>query len=61
MESDFDYVEELKSGVISLVISLVATLGVAQVFTTEDLQWALVAVGFASFFSGFFSRYYGEK
>jgi hypothetical protein len=45
------------SGVISVVIALVVTFGVAQVIPTQELEWALTAVGFASFFSGFFSAY----
>jgi hypothetical protein len=58
---DFEYAEELKSAVISTVISLAVTYGVSVVYPSEDVAWALVAVGFAAFFSGFFSRYNGEK
>ncbi|PSH01183.1 MAG: hypothetical protein BRC27_02855 [Nanohaloarchaea archaeon SW_10_44_10] len=56
-----DLKEEFISGVISLVISLVVTYGVSWVYPTFELDWALTAVGFASFFSGFFSHYYAEK
>ena len=52
---------EFISGVISLVISLVVTYGVSWVYPTFELDWALTAVGFASFFSGFFSHYYTEE
>jgi len=61
MEMIDQYEGELKSGLISLVIALAVTYGVSLVYPTQDLQWALTAVGFASFFSGFFSRYNGEK
>lgn len=50
--------EELISGVISLVIGLAATYAVSIAIPTPDLKWALTAVGFATFFSGFFSAYY---
>jgi hypothetical protein len=56
--------DELKdpvvSGVISAAIALVITFGVAQVVPTQDLNWALTAVGVASFFSGFFSTYQNQ-
>jgi len=57
-------IEEFKgefiSGFTSVAVSLAATYGVSFVYPAADLQWALVAVGFASFFSGFFSHYYAE-
>ena len=52
---------EFASGVINLAISLVLTYGASIVYPTADLQWALIAVGFASFFSGFFGSYYAEE
>ena len=55
-----DFRGEFTSAVTSLVVSLAATYGVAMVYPSADLQWALIAVGFASFFSGFFSHYYAE-
>jgi hypothetical protein len=58
---NFEYQEELTSGVISTAIGLTATYAVSLAIPTSDLQWTLTAVGFASFFSGFFSRYYGER
>jgi hypothetical protein len=53
-----DFKGELISGTVSLTIALVVTYGVSLVYPTEDLRWALTAVGFASFFAGFFSHYY---
>lgn len=50
--------DEVISGVTSLVIALITTYSVSYAVPTQDLQWALTAVGFASFFSGFFGRYY---
>mgnify|MGYP006875068633 CR=1 FL=1 len=58
---NFEYQEELTSGVISTAIGLTATYAVSLAIPTSDLQWTLTAVGFASFFSGFFSRYYDER
>lgn len=55
------YKGEAISGLVSLVIGLVATYAVSFAVPTSDLQWALYAVGFASFFSGFFGRYYAEE
>jgi len=60
MELD-DLKDEFISGVISTVVGLVATYGVSLAVPTQDLQWALTAVGFASFFSGFFGRYYARE
>ncbi|MFQ3275242.1 MAG: ABC-type antimicrobial peptide transport system permease subunit [Candidatus Nanohaloarchaea archaeon] len=57
----FSYQEELTSGVVSAVIGVVATYGVSLAMPTSDLTWALTAVGFASFFSGFFGSYYSSK
>lgn len=49
------------SGVIGLVIAVVMTTLVAQVIDPPwDLMGAIVAVGIASFFSGFFGRYYAN-
>lgn len=56
---DFEYQEELTSGIVSTAIGLTATYAVSFAIPTSNLQWALTAVGFASFFSGFFGRYYG--
>lgn len=56
-----DFKGELVSGFVSLVIALVVTLGVSLVYPTDDLQWALTAVGFASFFAGFFSHHYADQ
>lgn len=47
------------SGVIGLVIAVVLTVLVAQVIEPPwNLMGALVAVGTASFFAGFYGRYY---
>lgn len=61
IEMDFEYQEELISGITSTVIGVVAAYGVSLVIPTTDLTWALTAVGFASFFSGFLGCYYGKK
>ena len=45
----------LSSGLISAVISFIATYGMTLVIPTSDLTWALIAVTVAGFFSGFFS------
>ena len=54
---ELQYQEELISGGISLVIALTATYGVSLAFPAKSLN-PFIAVAFASFFSGFFSRYY---
>jgi hypothetical protein len=56
-----DLKPELFSGVISLAIALAVTYAVSFAVPTKDLQWALIAVGIASFFSGFFGRHYAEE
>ncbi|WP_268237302.1 hypothetical protein [Paraliobacillus quinghaiensis] len=40
---------------ISVVIALIFTYLASLVIPTEELVWAMIAVTFASFFSGFFS------
>lgn len=54
---DFDGLRRpVVSGVVSVVISLVVTYGYhLLVHASSDIGWALVAVGFASFFSAFFA------
>lgn len=50
------------AGVISLVIGIVVTAGVAQLFETPwELVEVLLAVGLASLFSGFFSVYFADS
>jgi len=56
-----DLREEVISGATSTLIGLAATYGASLTVPTQDLQWALIAVGLASFFSGFFSRYYAGE
>ncbi|MDY6761783.1 MAG: hypothetical protein SVY41_01930 [Candidatus Nanohaloarchaea archaeon] len=58
---DFEYIEEVTSGLISILVAIAVTYAASIVFPTSNLGWALIAVGFASFFSGFFGRYYGER
>lgn len=54
-----DVQESALSGVIGLVIAVILTVVVAQLIEPPwTLAGAVVAVGIASFFSGFFSRYY---
>lgn len=60
MELD-DVKGELVSGFTSLSIALAVTYSVSMAYPTTDIQWALTAVGFASFFSGFFSHYYAVR
>jgi uncharacterized protein YacL len=51
--------ESVLSGVIGLIIAVIFTVIVAQIIEPPwDLMGAIVAVGIASFFSGFFGRYY---
>ena len=53
---EIKYQEELKVGLISTAISLLITYGVSLVYPTEDITWALIAVAFSAFFSGFFAK-----
>ncbi len=58
MELSVDNLKEpVFKGATSTAVALAVTFGVAQVYTTSDLTWTLFAVGFASFFSAFFSSY----
>ena len=56
-----DLKQELISGATSTVIALAATYAVSLAVLTQDLQWALTAVGFASFFSGFFGAHFSGE
>lgn len=49
------------SGITGLAIALIITYFVSLVAPTNDLEWALKAVGIASFFSGFFGNYFAGK
>lgn len=51
----------LFSGLVSLGVALTATYAASFVVPTGDLEWAMTAVGFASFFSGLFSGYYAKR
>jgi bacteriorhodopsin len=58
--------EELKdpaiSGLIGAFIGLVITYGVhAALISSEDITWALYAVGMASFFSAGFGVYFNRE
>lgn len=57
----FKYRDELISGAVGATIGVIITYGVSFAIPTSDLSWALIAVGAASFFSGFFSRHYAER
>lgn len=50
-----EYKEPLENGAFSAAVAIVITYGVAQVYPTSELTWALIAVAAGSFFSGFFS------
>ncbi|MFB6209644.1 MAG: hypothetical protein ABEJ56_05935 [Candidatus Nanohaloarchaea archaeon] len=50
--------EAIKNGLLSSAIALIFTYLVSMVVPNPELTWAMIAVGFASFFSGFFSSYY---
>jgi len=53
--------ESVISGVVGLVVAVIMTVLVAQAITPPwDLVGALIAVGVASFFSGFFGRYFAN-
>jgi len=46
------------TGAVSVIISVLLTYGYhLLVHSSTDIEWALVAVAFASFFSGFFAVY----
>jgi chromate transport protein ChrA len=45
----------IKAAVISVIIAVVFTFLASLIIPTDDLTWALIAVTFAAFFSGFFS------
>ena len=49
------------AGVIGLAIGVVFTLIVNLIKPTPDLSWSLIAVAFASFFSGFAGFIVGIK
>jgi len=53
-----DTEESLISGFTSALVAVLAAYIVSFMIPAGDLTWALIAVGVASFFSGFFSRYY---
>lgn len=53
--------KSIEAGALSLVLSLVLAYGASLAIPITVLQWALIAVGAASFFSGFFSSYYRFK
>lgn len=51
------------SGLVAVVVGVIATFIVEIFIPTANLDWALIAVGFASFFSGlagYLSRYSHE-
>lgn len=55
---DNDLVQEaVIHGFISLVISLIATYAVHIAIPSQDIQWALIAVALAGFFSSASSVY----
>jgi len=45
----------VRPGLISAVISLIATFVMTLIIPTDDRTWALIAVAAAGFFSGLFS------
>jgi ABC-type antimicrobial peptide transport system permease subunit len=49
----------LIAGVVTLVVGIVVTFMVNVAFPTTNLVWSMIAVGFASFFSGFAGYYFG--
>lgn len=56
-----EFKQEFVSGLTSVVIALVATFAASLAVPTQELQWALIAVGIASFFSGFFGNHFAEE
>lgn len=56
METD-ELQEMLIPAVISVVIALVATYAVSMFIPTDDLMWAMYAVGIASFLSSLGTSY----
>ncbi len=55
------FTRSLIAGIVALLFGLIATLLVDVVIPTTNLQWALIAVGFASFFGGFAGYYFGFR
>jgi hypothetical protein len=54
--------DSLISGVLALIIGVVFTALVAQAIEPPwSLVGSLIAVGVASFFSGFFGNYYADQ
>jgi predicted membrane-bound spermidine synthase len=40
------------AGIVAVIFAVIATLIVDALLPTSNLTWALIAVGFASFFAG---------
>jgi len=55
------YTRSVIAGLISIVVGIAVAALVAQIIATADLEWALIAVGFASFFSGLGSYIAGQQ
>lgn len=49
------------SGAYAVGFGLVATVLVSLIFSTTNLTWALIAVGFATFFAGFAGYIVGQR
>ncbi len=49
------------AGIVAIVFGVVATFLVDIVVPTTNLTWAMIAVGFASFFGGFAGYYFGFR
>lgn len=59
---DQDLVKDVAvHGLISVVIALAITYGVNMAVPSGDIQWALIAVGIASFFSSAATAYVKEE
>lgn len=48
-------------GLISLVISTAITYGVHMILPSQDIQWALIAVAVAGFFSSASTLYFSQQ
>ncbi len=59
--SDVSWSRAIVSGIIGLLVGLAATYIINLIIPTTNLGWRLIAVGFATFFSGVFGYLGGAK
>lgn len=49
------------AGLIAMVFGIIITYGISLVMSTNNLEWALIAVGYASMFAGLAGYLSGVK